>query len=158
NNLLLVMGQYLPIGGSAVIVSHGTKNALTFPVDTATTAQVNLLSVGALNEAMGITNEDDYAPIARKFGLDADYFIGICMALEAVRAKKPSHIALRACNVGQNLELLLELTRMFGADSLSAPAYRDAYGKLALVDGETDFEKKQRALGAPVATYTSPTL
>jgi hypothetical protein len=118
-------------GEGAVIVGHGNDHALLLPLAWKTTQKLTRQAVVALDRYLSAVPRP--APEKAKAWPDiriksTKTFKELCEWLSIIREMNLGHIALRACNLGQNgVGFLDEIRKLFRCRMVSGPIIKDAY-------------------------------
>jgi hypothetical protein len=122
HQLLTKMQNHLCFNEDVLLCCHGTFKTLSIPFVAGGKYKVDPESVKYFLSKKPASKED-----AAVLGISLKQLGEIKEMLAWVHMRKIGHLAIRACNLGQN-ELLLEaIKKLFKADSLSAPTKRDAF-------------------------------
>ncbi|MDX1980949.1 MAG: DUF4157 domain-containing protein, partial [Bryobacteraceae bacterium] len=123
-----------------IIVSHGTSLGLSVRLIPGSEVRGRVEAVSALSR-------DTATPIESEFGSGTHPALSDASAAEItmlsesrvrslrsrmnrVRDMGLNHVAFRACNMGQSVDVLTTMKEFFGCASVSAPSLRDTYGHL----------------------------
>lgn len=133
-------------GDALVIVGHGTPEKLSIPIGVGSSVGITVTALQALNDAADSATPDLNA-VARACGMRDTSTVGLILDyVAAVRKLQLSHVAIRACNVGQNFSWLVEMQQLFGCKCVSAPKRRDFFASTKVKYMSTvefdKFEKK----------------
>src|SRR5262245_51407572 len=122
--LLMVIQSDVAVGSDVLICCHGTSRGLTIPLATGSPQFLSLDNLRILN---GSSSPGEIAGQAAKLGLDPGVLKEMLTSLACVRHLVINVLAIRACDVGRNQDLLDALQVLFNSRSISAPKVLDAY-------------------------------
>jgi hypothetical protein len=134
-NLLDLLKKVLEFRPTDIlIVSHGTDSTWSIPWYTGTTFKVDKNAIDVILE-VDETHADAVKRVkAAGKSLNADKLKDLKEKVLRIQCElKIEHLAFRACKMGSNERLLIELKKLFAAKSVSAPKLRDAYVGLSSI-------------------------
>ncbi|XYH96673.1 hypothetical protein ACMHYB_54350 [Sorangium sp. So ce1128] len=140
---LLTSMATLAAGGGALVVQHGTPEGLSMQLipgaqplvpargrERAQYVLADARSMGVLADAPGsgalMTVPD--AEAATLLNISVTQVASLRALMRRVQGLRLAHVALRACNIGQNSANMDAIKRFFGAQRLSAPDQPDSHG------------------------------
>jgi hypothetical protein len=122
-------------GEDVIIVGHGREGGLSMPLVTGSEARARAEHLGALagdraarDPLLGVLPPRADAEVAAQLGLAVPVVARIRAKMNAVRALRLRHVALRACNLGAWPNVLASFRPFFGCAHVSAPDLRDTFG------------------------------
>lgn len=145
SGLLGSIVEHCGAGQSIVVVDHGMALGPSMPLTPALAKkkiylQHPVLDLFARHEA----GEVSAGEVAAQLDLTSEEFGSFWTLVQQVREMKLAHVAIRACDVGRNVEVLNLLKRFFGCSRISAPKELDVFVTLKPDIGPTSIASFRR--------------
>lgn len=119
-------------GDSLVIVSHGNNEQILIPLGVGSRAGLNYANVRKLNECLDNPN-CDYKVAAGQLGFTSTVqFEKLMSYFFILRLLKLNHVGFRACRAGNDMGLVIELSKLFNCRTISVPMLRDFFTKTTM--------------------------
>ena len=134
-NFIDAIKRNVQTGDDVLICCHGARRALgLFPAKSGSDWM-------SLEFARRMASLDE--SLSTAMGLSDTEWEKLTDDIMAIRKLKISHLAIRACNIGNNPELMKNLGRVIGAKSVSGPTLRTAYinTDVIQISGDSDLLK-----------------
>lgn len=117
--------DYFNYGGSHLLVGHGTNEAINLGLSKESPAVLRLKDLVLLCKYMNDEATDEQ--IEKKFKVVAMNMYDIIARFHMMSLR---HLAIRACNIGNNDQYLLKLAELLNVSSISAPIRRDFFSAI----------------------------
>lgn len=119
----------LPPGESLLICSHGTEVSLYLPVYPQKKRALDITALQFFNGWGELLFFGDKKQLASELQVTVDQLDYLQMLIGQVRGLRLDHVAIRACQVGRDAQLMSELAKLFHCQNLSAPRMLDTYSE-----------------------------
>ena len=147
----------LPTGSSLLICSHGTETSLYLPVYPENKRALDITALQLFNGWGELVYFGNKAQMASELQVSVDQLDYLQMLIGQVQALRIDHVAIRACQVGRDPQLMAELAKVFHCQNLSAPKMLDTYSEYLIpkVIAVDEFQKAVDEIGKGKAKTTN---
>lgn len=114
-------------GSSVLICSHGTEDSLYLPIIPGNKRALDISAIQFFNGWGDLVFLGDKKPFAGELQISVDELNYLQLLIGQVQTLRLDHVAIRACQVGRDKQLMFELAKLFHCQSLSAPRMLDTY-------------------------------